>query len=439
LACLTTQREDMNLREYDFLIIGSGAGGATVARELAMRGKDVLIVEKGNYFSEFGSVDNIVRFHDAKQSNKSLRYSKEGVMLLRTFMAGGSTVVSCGNGVRCLEKELLDLGISLQKEFTEAESEMAIMPISGNLLSEGSKAIMRASEELGYKMELMPKFINTDLCTQCGLCNAGCQKSAKWTALNYLEQAKQSGADILYGTEVQKVFLENGKARGVIACLQGVQTRIIANTTILCAGALATPIILQQSGIKDAGTGLFVDMFINVYGVTNGLNQLNEPPMALIEREFYHENGFILSTFINHPAICRFAELGTDSLSMPYDRLVGLMIKIRDESLGYVRPGKMISKPITQQDQLRLQKGCEIAKKILTKAGADDTSFAISNPQGAHPGGTAAIGKIVNCDLQTEIDNLFVGDASVLPVSPGLPPILTIVALAKRLGKRLVN
>ncbi|MHC4592251.1 MAG: GMC oxidoreductase, partial [Planctomycetota bacterium] len=68
---------------------------------------------------------------------------------------------------------------------------------------------------------------------------------------------------------------------------------------------------------------------------------------------------------------------------------------------------------------------------------ADTNSFVVTRPQGAHPGGTAAIGKVVNADLQTEVDNLFVCDASVLPNAPGLPPIPTIVALAKRLAKAL--
>jgi choline dehydrogenase-like flavoprotein len=57
--------------------------------------------------------------------------------------------------------------------------------------------------------------------------------------------------------------------------------------------------------------------------------------------------------------------------------------------------------------------------------------------RGAHPGGTAAIGEVVNKNLETRIKGLFVSDASVLPTSPGLPPIVTIVALAKRLSKLL--
>jgi len=427
----------MHHNRYEFVIAGSGAGGATVAKELAARGKDVLVVEKGEYCSEFGTIDDIVRFYDASKSTKGLRYSEEGIMLLRTFMAGGSTVVSCGNGVRCLERELADLGVTLAEEFAEAEQEMGIAPISEKLLSEGSKTIRSAAEELGYRMELMPKFINPALCGSCGRCWAGCQRGAKWTALDYLEQARQSGADIVYGTPVRQVLVENGKARGIVAGGPARQTEILSDTVILCAGALTTPMILQRCGIKDAGTGLFVDTFVNVYGLTKGPNLMHEPSMALIGRDFYRDEGFILSPFINHLKICRFAELGVKGLTLPLEKLIGLMVKIQDEPAGCVRPDGSVSKPVTQKDQVRLQKGAAMAKQIMAKAGADDESFMVSKPQGPHPGGTAAIGRIVNSELESEVDNLFVCDASVLPTSPGLPPILTIVALAKRLAKTL--
>ena len=59
--------------------------------------------------------------------------------------------------------------------------------------------------------------------------------------------------------------------------------------------------------------------------------------------------------------------------------------------------------------------------------------------RGAHPGGTAKIGEIVDSNLETEISNLYVCDASVLPISPGKPPILTILALSKRLADYLKN
>lgn len=425
------------MTKYDFVIVGSGAGGATLAKELATKGRNVLIVEKGTFEKKVGTLGDILRFFDVDRSTKSLRYSKEGVMLLRTFMAGGTTVVSCGNGVRTLEKELGNLGINLEEEWAEAEEEMHLAPISKQLLSEGSESIINASEELGYSMDLMPKFIASGVCVKCGHCCAGCQSGAKWSALDYLERARQSGANFLYDTTVDRVLVENGKAKGIAATGPQGYREIQGDTIVLCAGALATPVILQRSGIKEAGSGLFADMCINAYGVTNGLNQMSEPTMALICRDFYKDKGFILSPFINQMKLCRFAELGAKGLTLPVERLIGFMIKIRDEAVGSVHPDGTVSKGLTAKDRSRFHEGSLVAKEILIKAGADEKSVIFSKPQAPHPGGTAAIGSVVDNHLQTEVDNLFVCDASVLPTAPGLPLILTIVGLAKRLAKTL--
>nr|MDO8043843.1 GMC oxidoreductase [Candidatus Baldrarchaeota archaeon] len=43
----------------------------------------------------------------------------------------------------------------------------------------------------------------------------------------------------------------------------------------------------------------------------------------------------------------------------------------------------------------------------------------------------------MNVDQETEISRLLVSDASVFPVSPGAPPVLTIVALSKRFSKKI--
>lgn len=214
---------------------------------------------------------------------------------------------------------------------------------------------------------------------------------------------------------------------------------IRADAVVLSAGALATPVLLQNSGVTEAGHGLFVDMFINMYGITDGINQLNEPTMALIHRELQESQGFILSPFINHWKVCRYAELGARGLTVPLDRMIGMMIKIQDEPTGRVFPDGTVSKGVTAVDRGKLREGSRVAGEILIKAGADRQSVITSIPQGPHPGGTAAIGTVVDSELRTEIENLFVCDGSVLPTAPGLPPIVTIVALAKRLARTLAS
>jgi choline dehydrogenase-like flavoprotein len=135
--------------------------------------------------------------------------------------------------------------------------------------------------------------------------------------------------------------------------------------------------------------------------------------------------------------MARFFDIGMKGMLMPTHGLLGLLIKAVDESVGRIYPDGTFSKPVTDKDRKRLNEGFSISKEILIKAGADSKSIRASKIYGSHPGGTAAIGRVVDKDLQAKADNLFVCDGSVLPTSPGMPPILTIAALAKRLARTL--
>jgi len=445
----------MKSREYEFIVVGSGAGGATVAKELAKRGKRVLVLEQGKREEKIGGVMNSLRYYDHHQVTMWPKASKEGTIIYRAIMAGGSTMVSFANGVRCSEEHLAAFGINLDAEFSEAEKEMGIAPMNIKWLSKGSRKILEASRELGYKMEPMPKFVRYNKCRRCGMCHLGCPYGAKWTSLDYLDEAISQGADIMYETVVEGVLLENGRAIGVRGKAKGDvrgkargngrgsglkgQVEIFSDAVILAAGGLATPVILQKTGLEEAGTNLFGDLLMNTYGVTRDLGQLHEPLMALVDTEFHKNKGFILSTYIQPVRLHRFVEAGVRGALLPANRTLGIMTKSADDQTGRVYPDGSYSKVVTENDRARLKEGSEIAKEILIRAGVDKNSIVVGTPVGAHPGGTAAIGKIVNSDLKTEIDNLFVCDASVFPRSLGAPPILTIAALAKRLAKTLVS
>lgn len=421
---------------YDYIIVGSGTGGATLARELSLKNKKVLVLEKGKLESSFGKFKDALRYYD---HNKLLipAKSKEGIIIWRGIMAGGSGFVATGNFNRAMEKEFRELGIDLSEEFVEAEREIKVAPMSERLLSPGGRTIRKAASELGYDMELMPKGINTKKCIKCGNCSLGCASGAKWTPLAYLEEAVANGAEVWYDTSVKKVLEENGTAKGVAVVKGNKEIFIEGNKIILAAGGIGTPVILNASGIKNAGSNLFIDTFVIVYGKHEAFNLLREPQMSLVYLKS-HSEGFILSPHVNHPRLVKFMEAGVKGLVMNDKRTLGIMVKISDEPVGRVYENGKVSKKVTKKDRGKIHNGSKMAREILEKTGVGYRNIIETGPSGAHPGGTAAMGKIVDSDFETKISNLFVCDASVFPTSPGLPPMLTIIALAKKLAKKLV-
>lgn len=424
-------------KKYDFIIIGSGVGGSTLARELSKTDKDVLVVEKGEYESKYGTFADAVRYFDANRITKIPLKSKEGVIIYRALMAGGSGFVSTGNMYRAFEKEFSELGIELADEYSEAEQEINVKLLSDELISDSSKTIATVAIELGHDMQPLRKAIDEKKCTRCGLCTLGCKAGARWTPVEYLEEAMENGVEVLFNANAQKIIIENGKTKGVLIHTESEERRILGDTVILAAGGLGTPVVLQASGIEEAGDNLFIDIFVNIYGVSESLSMANEPQMAMGIMDYHDSEGFLLATFFNHPRGIRMIEAGTKGFTMPTNKIVGFMNKISDEASGRVFPDGHISKKVTDLDKKKINAGITMAKEILIKAGVDPRTIIVTHPGGAHPGGTASVGKVVDINLETKIKNLYVCDASVFPKAPGSPPILTIIALAKRLAKHI--
>lgn len=425
----------------DIVIVGSGAGGATLAKELAGRGKKVLVIERGSYpkDADIGTLRSaVLSFYD----RCALRTSKEGTIIYRALMAGGTTVVSCGNGIRVLEDELRDLGIELHQELEETEKELKIAPLPKKLIGRGSRLIMETANKLGLEMAPMPKYIDPKRCTSCGKCVLGCPHNAKWSALAFLREARRRGAKFVPRITAQSIVAKNGKAIGVVAMSPKGRVRVYAQTVILAAGGIGTPVILKRSGIENAGEKLFADMFNVTYGIMKNkdINLWREPTMAVVTTKYMESKGFLLSPFIDVPLVLRWIMSKRKQLkNFRYSNLLGIMAKTRDDSVGKVTAQERFEKMPTEADYVRLNEGAKVSAEILMEAGVDKKDVIFTKPRAAHPGGSAAIGEVVDKNLETQIRNLYVCDASVLPKSPGCPPIVTIVSLAKRLSKYIAE
>jgi len=399
------------------IVVGSGAGGATVARELAINGISVTLIEKGKKVT----TDKAFQCYD----NLDI-----GVELLKTSCLGGSTLVTAGNAVRTCQKEFKEMGIDLTPKLMEVESELKVETLPDTHFGEGTLKIMEAASSLGLPMEKMPKFINPSKCIPCGKCVLGCPRDAKWSSLDYLDEALKNGIQIVENTLVTRATTTDGQVKGVetLNPENGLKTEYNADTVILCSGAIQTPRLLQSTGLV-AGEHLFVDTFVTVGGVLPGINFYKE----VLMNSLLKKDGFLLAPHYSSLLTSRL-----DKLSIPEKDILGMMVKIPDESSGRVDESGVF-KQSTANDLGLMAEGCATAGAILTEAGVDPETLISTQARGAHPGGTAAVGEVVDKNLETEIEGLYVCDASVFPWAPGAPPILTILALAKRLGKHITS
>jgi choline dehydrogenase-like flavoprotein len=116
-----------------------------------------------------------------------------------------------------------------------------------------------------------------------------------------------------------------------------------------------------------------------------------------------------------------------------------MFIKVADSNTGRVYANGTMSKPLTVEDRRRADEATQMAESIMVKAGAMPDSIRVTTNIGGHPGGTAALGSVVDGNLQVMgIDNLFVCDTAVFPCSPGRPPTLMLLAMARIFAQKLL-
>ena len=423
--------------QTDVAVVGSGPGGATVARELAKQGKKVVILERGknpnwtgNLFSTFFIMDK-----------RSLLFPKGSVRVGRALTTGGSTAIYCGTAVPPRDWIKSKYKIDLGEFVEEVRREIGIKPLPNRLIGPASQRIMKAARDLGFNWNPLDKFIDPEKCElKCPHCMLGCSRGAIWTARKYVEEAVDSGATLINQALVEDVLMENKQATGVSARTPKGRLTVEAKVTVLAAGGMATPVLLQRAGMSDAGQGLFVDPLIITYGNCRGFSSGRDIPMATGTLEFAPEG--ILMTDLAYPwpfYLLNAYWKGWKYVPkiLGYASTIGIMTKVRDELSGRVGTDGTVSKPITDEDRQKLDKGASIAEKILKEAGADPRSIYTSPVGAAHPGGTVRIGQGVNTELETPVANLYVCDTSIIPEPSGLPPVWTVVAFGKRLARRL--
>lgn len=417
------------------IVIGTGAGGATIAREL--QGEyQVTILEEGGRFQPFSySVNRLARFRktgvylDERMiqllfPNMVIDKNKDMVMV-RGKGIGGTTTLATGNAVR-YDGAIRKLGINLDEEFEELYKELPITTDHQKYWTGTTKKMYTLFEEMGLDPVVTPKLLDAEKCVGCGHCAIGCPTGAKWDTRSLLEEAVINGAELVTGCKVTDVTIEDDVVTAVNAKTKGGSRSFTADLVVLAAGGLGTPVILEKSGVPCQET-LFVDPVLCVAGYIPGIRQDQQLLMPFISQQ----DGYILSPYMDYLSF-----FFNKDWRKPITGLVSMMIKLADEEKGSMS-GRKMTKAMTVQDEARMKKAVAQCREILEKLGVPEEEQFLGTLNAGHPGGMLPLTEAERDTLHNPLlpANLYVADATILPEAMGNPPILTIMALAKKISR----
>jgi choline dehydrogenase-like flavoprotein len=417
------------------IVVGSGAGGATVAREL-QGDYHVTVLEEGRPFRRARlrreTIERVRRSRllvDERQLRlafPALRVRKTpDMVLVNGAGTGGTTTIATGNGIR-LDSDLRAIGIDLDPEFAQIGREVPVTTAHRRGWHRTTRRLFDVVDGMGLDPFATPKMALSDRCRHCGRCILGCPYAVKWDTRAFLDDAVARGANVVTGARVDRLVIEDGRAAGVLTGGSLAPRFRPADLVVVGAGGFGTPAILERSGIA-CDPHLFVDPVVTVAARIPSAWQCNEIQMPfVVERPHY-----ILSPYFDW-----ISALFNPAWRYPLHDMVGVMIKLADEETGSVSRRGRVEKRLTKTDRERLDEAVGTATEILAGFGADPASVFLGTTNAGHPGGTLPLSEATARTFHDERlpDNVYVADASLLPKSLGAPPILTIIAIAKRVA-----
>jgi choline dehydrogenase-like flavoprotein len=424
----------------DIVIIGSGPGGASVARTAARAGRSVVLLERGRDWRGsrlYGTYPGALLYAD----RHALLFTKQGLNIIRPLMLGGATSMYCGCAAPPPTWMRERYGVDVEAQAAAIRDELGIAPLPDGMRGEISTRVAAAGRALGMDWRPQAKFMFPDRAgLDCGArCMLGCRCGAKWSAAEWVDEAEAAGARVRTRTRARRILVEDGRAVGVRATGPGGEVTVRAEAVVIAAGGIGSVELLRSAGIEGAGRGIAMDTTTMVYGVTPAGGMGVDPPMtwSCEDESLDVLYSTLIDPWLMYPIIMT-RKSPRWALTWPrWGRTAGVMIKLRDQISGGIDDAGRIDKGLTEADGERLSAAEARARDILVEAGCRRDSIFTTPLRGTHPSATARIGDVVDADLQTPTEGLYVCDASVFPEALGRPTVLTILALGQRLAERL--
>jgi choline dehydrogenase-like flavoprotein len=469
------------------LVIGSGAGGAVTALELARAGASVVLLEEGerHSVSEYG--------RNAPQAMRLL-YRRGGMTpivgsvpigYVEGCCLGGSTEINSAFWHRTPPEILLrwkaqyDLADALAEDlaphFDWAEQQLSVSSYHA-AWPPSTQVFQRGIERMGWSGTEVPRMVRACECRDP--CASGCSTGAKQSmSQSLLPQAEAAGAKIRTRCRVKRLLRRRGRVVGALAAWTDEQgreepVRIGAEHVVVCCGPTETPSLLRRSGVRhQVAAKLAIHPMLKVAArFPEPMHSFGSPIPLLQVKEFWPEISLGGSFFSpGHLAMHlseNWPQLGDRMQDL--DRMAIFYVAVRGTGRGSVSAGFLgknatnIRYELSDEDHRNLSRGLARLSTLLLEAGADEVYPCVHGltairsetesirwldervPKRAlslttvHAFSTCPIGERFErtaADSFGKIhrhENLYVNDASMLPDSPGVNPQGSIMALARR-------
>ncbi|MDM7275437.1 MAG: FAD-dependent oxidoreductase, partial [Thermoprotei archaeon] len=225
-------REGRPLDSYDVIVVGSGAGGAVAAWELARRGFKVVVFEAGpepppgEFIGEPPVVRAVKYYWD---SGVTFTWGTPTVNIPFGRVLGGTATLNSGTLFRVPGEALslwgkvsgarVDSGL-LEWAYRVVEGRLQAKPVPEHLLGGNAVVMRRGAEALGLKHYPVTRPLGG--CLGLGECAFGCPSGGKIDMrLSFLKEAVDVGAHVYVNSIVERVVIEGSKAKSVIVNVGG--------------------------------------------------------------------------------------------------------------------------------------------------------------------------------------------------------------------------
>ncbi len=437
-----------DIRTADVVVIGSGAAGAILAEQLAEKGREVLVLEKGAYVSpdEFSEdeVEMISRLYGdgALQISQSLRFT-----ILQGSCVGGTTVVNNAVCFPTPDHVLNDTWNGKFKagidpaDFCDSQKRViqrmrigSVAASSGEqALNPGDRVIKRGVESYFAKRqnaryEYDAVSANIVECLGCGYCNIGCKFGRKLSMLDIVLPSAQSNHPgkfhILSEAEAVRLNGSNGKVSEIVVQIQGKRTLRIRSpkTVIVSAGTIASSWLLRQSGIGAGELPVGRGICFNMGSPLHGYFEEDLHSFAGLQIAHYLKlegcQHFVYETWYNPPvgqALAMPGWLDTHFTNMSrYDQIaaVGVLVgtdpdpgAYLDRALFLRNTPDVVYEP-TRRDLNTLVQALKILGEIMLEGGAKEVMASTRQYRSYGPSAHHAAGRKACFRSLSDLDDL---------------------------------